>query len=520
MLTEDSSLQSIAFKSSVVLQMTLDQDYLVPEHKADIEKIIVVNGEIQVQSIKRMTDKMLLKGVLSWRMLYLKDRQSCVPDHMEGEMPFEEVVNMDGVTESTDIHVDCETEDLRATMINSRKISIRSVVNMQVRALVMEEIQAISGLTEPLETVCMQKKNVTVSHLAVTKKDMIRIREEMELPGNKANITEIVWGDIQNRHVDIRPMDDKLLLRGEAAVFLLYSGENEENAFEYAEAELPWHTEVPCDGMREAMILNCRLHKISQTLEMKADMDGEMRIIMVEMALEIDMMAYEEKEQPLITDIYSVNRLLIPVMQEVTSVHMLMHNQTECKLYDKVRMPGEYTGILQLCHPWAEIRMDRLEMTKEGIKAEGAADVHLLYVNGDDQQPLDVMHAGIPFACTIETGKLPENVRFEAYPLLDHISAVMMGQNTAEVRMTVRLDTMIFEPIHVRVVTAIDEQEADDSYMEALPNMTGYVVQQGDCLFSVGKKFCTTVDMIKNVNHLEKDEITEGERLLIMKHYK
>ena len=90
--------------------------------------MIVENGEIQIQNIKTMPDKMILKGSLFWRMAYLKDRQNCTLDHMEGELPFEEVVNMDGLTEEARIRVDCEMEDLRVTMIHSRKVSVRSVV--------------------------------------------------------------------------------------------------------------------------------------------------------------------------------------------------------------------------------------------------------------------------------------------------------------------------------------------------------------------------------------------------------
>lgn len=48
--------------------------------------------------------------------------------------------------------------------------------------------------------------------------------------------------------------------------------------------------------MREDMIVNSHLHKIAQSLEMKADMDGEMRLVMAEMVLEIDLEAYEEKK--------------------------------------------------------------------------------------------------------------------------------------------------------------------------------------------------------------------------------
>lgn len=520
MLTDYTVMQSMKFRSTASLQVTLDQDYNVPDQKADIEKMIVEGHEIQIQNTKLMIDKLIVKGSLFWRTLYLKDRQSCRLEHMEGELPFEEIINMDGLTEDADVHVDCETEDMRVTMIHSRKVSVRAVLNLRVRAETMEEISAISGVNEQPEAICLQKQRAEVSQIAVRKKDTIRIREEMELPANKANMIEILWGEVQNRRVDIRPLNDKLLLRGEASVFLLYSGENEENPFEYEEMDLPWHAELPCSGMKEGMIVSSYLHKVSQTLEMKADMDGEMRIVMVEMVLETDLCAYEEKEVEIVSDAYSLNCQLYPVEQVLSAVHMVIRNQTECKLYDKVRMPGDHVGILQLCHPWAEIRMDRLEMTKEGIRAEGAADVHILYVNGDDQMPLDVVNAMLPFSCMIETGVLPENVEFEVYPYLDHMSALMTGQDTAEIRMTIRLDTMVFQPLNMKVMTAIEEEAVDDNSMEALPNMTGYVVKRGDSLFSIGKRFCTTAEKIKSINHMEKEEISEGERLLVIKHYK
>ena len=108
--------------------------------------------------------------------------------------------------------------------------------------------------------------------------------------------------------------------------------------------------------------------------------------------------------------------------------------------------------------------------------------MHILYVNEDDHLPLDIAGVMIPFACMIETGVLPKDVCFEVQPYLDQISAVMASGDTAEV-----------------------------------PNMTGYVVKKGDTLFSLGKQFCTTAQEIRRLNHIEKEEISEGERLLIMK---
>ena len=70
MLTENEMLQSMRFRSEVSLQITLDQDYNIPDNKADMEKMVVENGEVQIQNVKVMQDKMIVKGSLFWRIAF------------------------------------------------------------------------------------------------------------------------------------------------------------------------------------------------------------------------------------------------------------------------------------------------------------------------------------------------------------------------------------------------------------------------------------------------------------------
>lgn len=67
----------------------------------------------------------------------------------------------------------------------------------------------------------------------------------------------------------------------------------------------------------------------------------------------------------------------------------------------------------------------------------------------------------------------------------------MLDGDTAEIKMTIRLDTLVWETREKKVMTDIEESETDDDYVESLPNMTGYVVRKGDTLFLLGKQFCT-----------------------------
>lgn len=518
MLTDSYMLQTSRFQASASLQITLDNDFNVPDNRPDMEKLIVENGDVHIQNVKVMRDKMMVKGVLAWQLLYLKDRQSCTLDRMEGEMPFEEVVNMDGLTEDARVRVDWEMEDLRTTMVHSRKVSVRSILNLKVTASCAEEVPAVTDVLDEDKSICVQRQGRSVSRIAVRKKDTVRIREEMTLPGNKANMLEVLWGEVQLHHMDIKLQDDKIVLRGDGAVFVLYSGEKEENPFEYVEADLPWHTEVACSGLREDMIANVHLHKIFQSLEMKPDRDGEMRTIAVEIVIDLDMEAYEENTLQMMQDIYSLNRKLVPVCKDAEVDRIVIRNQSECKLFEKVPMPGERASVLQICHPWAEVKLDRLEASDNGIRAEGVVDVRILYVNVDDHLPLDIAAGMVPFACMIETGPMSRDMRFEVQPYIDQLSAVMTDSDAAEVKITIRLDTIVCDRQKINVITEIQEMENDDSYMESLPNMIGYVVQKDDDLFRLGKKFCTTQEAIMMVNGLEKPEIAAGERLLIMKH--
>lgn len=518
MLTDNYMIQTSRYQSSVGMQITLDNDFNVPDNKPDMEKLIVENGDVHVQNIKVMRDKVILKGVLAWRLLYLKNQQNCTLDHMEGELPFEEIVNMDGLTEDARVRVDWEMEDLRTTMIHSRKVSVRSIINFKVSASIIEEIPAVTAVSDERPHIYSRRQNCDVSRVAVRKRDTVRIREEMTLPGNKANMLEILWGEAQLQHLDIKLQDEKILLRGDGSVFVLYSGEKEENPFEYIEMDVPWHSEVGCSGLKEDMIANIHLHKISQTLEMKPDRDGEMRVVAMEIVLDLDLEAYEERTITLLEDIYSLENKLSPVFREEELEHIVIRNQSECKLYEKVHMPGEQANVLQICHPWAEVRLDRLEMTDKGIQAEGVVDVRILYVNVDDRLPLDIATNMIPFSCLIETGPLKPGMRYEVRPYIDQMNAVMTDSDAAEVRLNIRLDTIVYDRRKVQVMTDIQESAADDAYMEALPNMIGYVVQKEDDLFLLGKKFCTTQEAIMAVNGLDKPDISEGDRLLIMKH--
>lgn len=64
----------------------------------------------------------------------------------------------------------------------------------------------------------------------------------------------------------------------------------------------------------------------------------------------------------------------------------------------------------------------------------------------------------------------------------------------------------------IRIPCFINE---DDNIDNVLPNYVSYVVQKGDSLYAIAKKFGTTVDKIKKDNNLVNNNLTIGSTLLV-----
>lgn len=58
--------------------------------------------------------------------------------------------------------------------------------------------------------VSVRTKKIEPLSMAVQKKDIFRIKEEISLSSNKPNIGEILWDSVQLRSWDVRPGDGVL----------------------------------------------------------------------------------------------------------------------------------------------------------------------------------------------------------------------------------------------------------------------------------------------------------------------
>lgn len=498
------------------LQLTLGDDFNVPDTKPDVSKIIKVKGGVKIGDQKVLNGKLYVKGTMQFQILYISDEPSSPVHSMQGQLAFDEMIHMDPSCNQEDISVRYELEDISCGVINSRKLSLKSLVQLFASA---EEVHDEEGAVEAsgdskVQTIC---KEISVTGIAVSKRDAYRFRDEIVLPSGKDSISEILYNEIELKNADVRLLEDKFVVKGEIAVFFIYIGAEDGVPFEYYETELPFSQTIDCNGCNEDMTPNICITLGSANLEVKPDADGEERMVECESVLDMNIKIYEDSRFEIIKDMYSPTKNLIPIYKETVYENLLVKNTNKSKIIDKVRIAADDPRVLQICHAGGLIKVDEIYPSEHGLTCNGAVEANIFYITPEDTRPLHAIKASIPFSQVIETGVLNKNHIFEVSSSLEQINVMMMDAEEMELKAVLILNAIVFERREEPLIVDVNIEDLNFDKIQSMPGLVGYIVKPGDTLWNIAKRYYTTVQAIMELNELDSDLIHPGDQLIIMK---
>ena len=519
------------WKGNVTTQITLDDDFIVPDTMDDMEQVMLDTGEIQIETVKNQGDKVAVKGKLEFQVLYRRETGGL--QTLGGNIPFEEVVNVPGLEEKDYVGLNWMLEDLNTDMINSRKLGVQAIITLQVRVETLRDVEAAvdvnletgsrgagPGLSDTDASGQVQvetlKRTADAAAIAVRRKDTYRIKEELSLTGGKPNIGQLLWREMKLRDVTAKPLDGRLHLDGELSVFVIYSAEDENMPMQWLEETLPFSGDMNMSDVKEEQIPMVTVRLAHKDIEAKPDYDGEMREMDVDAVLELDIKLYEEEEVELLSDMYSNNREIELTRAEACFDQILTRNMCKSKVAEKLKLP-QAERILQICHNEGTIKLDDVEVGEDCLQIDGVLEITLLYLTSDDTSPVQSSVEQVPFRCTAEARGIREDSVYQLDAGLEQLSAVMMGGDMVEVKAVIALDFLVLQPVREPVITGATVTPMDLQKLQELPGIVGYIVQPDDTLWDIAKKFHTTVGTIISTNELADDQVKRGQRLLLVK---
>ena len=501
-------------RTQAVMQFTLEDDVNIPENKPDVSALNLEKGEVIIDEIKPSADSVTVRGRLAYAVLYHTVEAGSSLVVLEGKIPFEEKVNLQGATSADTVIVNGEVEDLTVGMINSRKLNIQALLTMTAKVEEIYDEEAPVALQGD-EKVEYRRQPMEIAQITICKNDIFRLKEEVALPSNYPNIFQILWNTLALRDVEFKVMEEKLAVTGDVHLFILYEGEGEEHPIRSFETTIPFSGILECHGCREGMLPDIQYRLGQQELSVRPDFDGEERTIGIELVMDIGIRIYEEERLEIISDIYGVSKEIQAVTHRASLRRLLSKVTGKTKVTDRIHVSGG--TVMQLMHSEGSVALEQQSTVENGIMVQGSLQVKVMYITGEDEAPYGCTQAQIPYQYTLEVpGIQPEDmgdIRAE----VEQLQVTMLDGEEMDVKAVLCFSTMVFQSMPVEFISDINVAELDSSKMSSLPGMVVYMVKAGDNLWNIGKKYYVPVDNLRSLNGLESDELKAGQKLLIVK---
>ena len=516
---ERRPIHVICEKGRAVTQITLDDDYNLADYKPDILKIIEDKGQVRMEEVKVETDLVRLRGALHFDVLYRSSGADGSFGRLQGELPFQENVRMEGAVDYDLAYVDAQIEDLSIGLINSRKLEIRALITLQLQLRQpCAHALATDLSTHGDEHVQTRQETVEVLELLGQKKDTSRFRTELPLPSNKPGIREILWYSLQPRGIESRPEEGRISLSGELFIHMVYLGTEESGQPQCLELAVPLQTQVEAEEADTQMLSWVRVRLLGGELEAAEDFDGEERMVQLAAVLEVDYTLWQEQTLTLLQDAYATDRELLCQTEDVTLQRLLIKNDSRFRLNERITLDTA-TQVLQICSCVGNVQVDEATPADGRLEVSGILKMKLLYIAANDEMPLMTVDETLPFSETVEVPGLKAgqtNISYELEVGIDQLTTALIDQSQVECKAQIRLCAIVFENQNVKNVEKIECLGVDEKQRRMQPGMIGYIVKDGEKLWDIAKEHRVTVHQLMEQNGLSEEVVKRGDKLMIV----
>lgn len=508
-------VRNFMWKVKNTMQFTIDDTINVPDNHLDMERLVLVKGNVVIDETQAMVDRFQIKGTLNYQILYSADKEGNAFDSLEGKVPFVEYVNADGTNAEDYIEVHSSLNDLTVTMLHSRKISLKALIGIDYQVKENENFEAVTDI-ENGEGAEALKGVLSMMSLQLQKQDNVQVEEQVEIPANKPNIYQVIWKSMSATSIQIKPADGYLMVTGNLNLFLIYTAEEEEMPIQYFTMQVPFEKRIEEDSCSEEMISGSVLSLKHYHISVTPNENGEDRLIDIVAEFAAEVKLYGNEELQFVQDAYSTEVEMNPKWKKFSVQHLLLRNCAKTKVTDTVTMPKQQS-VLQICNVEGSVSIDETERSQKGIQVEGVVGTQITYLNKEEKGALSSATFDIPFSYEIEVPGMNEEVTYSIVPFLEQITAMQKGENQIEIKAEVSLEVLAFTNEQTRVVLDMGIEPINMEKKKMLPGVIGYIVKKDDTLWSIAKNYYTTVERIRQINALDSDLIAAGDKLVILK---
>lgn len=490
---------------SVTREQPVDLDFTLPDYCADVEKIFKCTVTPEVYSTNSGGGQLTVEGASLVRILYCsvdKKTLKCA----EQTLPFSASFNLNSDATDFITSVKAKTEYVNCKAVSPRRLMIHGCVTLKVKVSEKKP----SNLYLPPECGELQTdlRKTKVSELMSLQSEVFSVAESISV-NSKNPVTTIMRSEVKTVLTDVSAVGNRLLLKGELTLCMLYCTEHTGELPEQFTYVCPFVHNMDCPDAQDSIVREIDLTLMSHDIKLKTDITGDNPLAILEAKLCASVACRKETEVTYISDAYSTICETELEYTPVTIETSVLPKITNLMSKSTINLgENKISRVIDIFCDNVNIK----PYVSDKLKLSGKANFCILAL--DENSELTYIERSIEIDNTEPLS--------DSFTSCDNITAMIKSvsyrladNNNMELRAELLVLAKLTKTENIQAVMSVtDCGESCDKDDCAL---TLYFADEGESIWDIAKRYRTDKRALCIENNLSQKELTDKMLLLIPK---
>lgn len=540
--------------------ITIEEDILVPDTKPDLREILMIDGKVrlpmrEIDEISKGEDYINISGDIELQTLYLPEREDvCGPMiFVPSRVSFKEQWHT-GLTAGATMILTGKIEKIDYMVINERKYRVKINLGLYAKEYLDSKIDVFEGLAD--EDIQTLREKIEITNVAMRKKDILSLKEDLEIPSGDMAVETILKQDIHVVENYRQATAEKVVVNGFVYVNLLYSAMSANASLVGASSAVEAELSSAMNPMEDRGAMEAgrghsapsepeeTIFQIQERIEFTQFIplsqggqwsgssvcfdDNDLRVKLTQneegtevFRLEGDITTwvelYRNVEKEMIVDGYHREKDFICDFEETSCRTLVGTTAGETSVREILPVEGAHGDVEKILYAAGEVVKSESRSEAGKIITEGVITGKLICQGsgGDQNAMVFAVRQEVPFRCVTAAPQVTGDEMVSDQVYIKDLWAEKINGKQVELNATVLATSQIMRQAPFKVLKNPAFEQVNGT-ADGKP-MVVYIVKKGDNLWSIAKRFKTTRNTIAQINQLEDETLMPGQKLLILK---
>lgn len=488
-------------------EQPVDLDFSLPDYCPDIQRILKCQVYPRITMRNISGDRLEVEGTACVKLLYLDENKQKVRS-CEHSSPFSSSFNLRGTPQNPVVFTKARVDYINCRALSPRKLDIHGAFSICAKVISKSKQDIVCDIPE--KGIQQKKKDIQVSRVISTAQQMFSVNEVLEIGQGKPEAESIIRTDVTAVVQDYKTVANKLILKGEALIKVLYVGNLEEGELETMEYSIPVSQIVDADGVDETSTCDAKMDVLGYEVQIRTDSAGDDSLLAMDIKMAASVVAYADADIQIVTDAYSTQFDLDLEYKNMEFDHVLEFVKESYINKNTVDVGNSITRVIDV---WNEISSINAQEENGQLLFKGKFNACILAVSSEGE-PL-YTEKMIDFEYARDWAGKPTGVTCDASMTVVSLSYRITGSNGIEIRAELGLTAAIHHPQTHRAICYVCADENKPKPKDNAASLIIYYADAGENIWDIARHYCTSVEAIQSENELDDDTIASRSMLLI-----